>query len=296
VNVVVTGAAGFLGAAVAARIAAHGNIATGYDRIHGGPATNPARILDLLETDDAFRWPADAQTVVHLAGTWTPAAPTADGLAAQMRANVETTARALAACGPAVRRFVYVSSMSVYGADAVAPFRESVPAAPDSFYGRTKWLGEQVARVACETRPEIALVVLRLAQVYGPGAPPRVVMYDFIGQALTAGAIRARCAAELLRDHLHLDDAADAVAVAAERAPPGTYNVGCGGHTMGDLAEAVRGASPRPVSIGFGGAPGTAKAMDASAFRAATGFAPRVPLAEGVRREYARLAAERSAA
>jgi nucleoside-diphosphate-sugar epimerase len=293
VDIVVTGSSGSLGAAAVARLTADGHRVTGFDRAERRTAGAGAQRLDLLETPPEFRWPDGTNAVLHLAGTWAPADATAAGLTAQLRANVELVARALASCGPGVRRFVYVSSMSVYGADCPLPYRETSPIRPDGFYGRTKWLGEEVCRIAGEARPDLEIVVLRLAQVYGPGTPPRVVLYDFIEQALTSGAIRAQCGADLRRDHVHLTDAAEAMALAVVAAPRGTYNVGGGGHTMGELADAIRAAAPRRVSVSFGGAPGVGKALDASAFRAATGFAPRTSLAAGVRLEVTRLATGR---
>jgi nucleoside-diphosphate-sugar epimerase len=290
VDIVVTGSSGVLGAAVAARLAANGHRVLGVDRLERRISGVETRCADLLDTTTDLRWPAGTATVLHLAGTWVPAAASAAGLTAQLRANVELTARALAACGPDVRRFVYVSSMSVYSPDAAAPWREDAPIRPDGFYGRTKWLGEEVCRVAREARPDLEVVVLRLAQVYGPGTPPRIVLYDFIEQALATGAIRAQCAEDLRRDHIHVTDAVEAIALAVSSAPPGTYNVGAGGHTMGELAAAIRDAAPRPIAVSFGGAPFVAKALDSSAFRAATGFAPLMPLPTGIRLEVTRLA------
>jgi nucleoside-diphosphate-sugar epimerase len=265
----------------------------GVDRLERRISGVETRRADLLDTAPDFRWPAGTATVVHLAGTWAPAGATADGLTAQLRANVELTARALAACGPAVRRFVYVSSMSVYGPDATMPWREDAAIRPDGFYGRTKWLGEEVCRVAREARADLEVVVLRLAQVYGPGTPRRIVLYKFIEQALASGAIRAECAADLRRDHIHVTDVVEAIALAVSSAPPGTYNVGAGGHTMEELAAAIQDAAPHRIAVSFDGAPFVATALDSSAFGAATGFAPRMPLAAGIRLEVTRLAAGR---
>lgn len=281
-----------LGAATAARLVAAGHTVHGFDRIEHAVAGVTTHRVDLLGISSAFRWPDDAEAVLHLAGTWQ--SPTSDprGLTAHLRANVELVARSLAACAPSVRRFVYVSSMSVYGRDAVAPYCEDSPLRPDSFYGRTKWLGEQVCRMAQDLRPELEVVILRLAQVYGPGTPPRVVLYDFIAQALANQSIRAQCGPDLVRDHLYLTDAAEALALAIERVPPGTYNVGGGGHTMAELAAAIGSAFPITTTI-FAGGSGVAKMVDSSAFAAATGFSPRTSLEHGVRVEVDRMAGER---
>ena len=288
-HVVVTGSSGVLGAEASQVLAARReNRVIGYDRAEGGLVDVETRRLDLLETSPDFRWPAETEAVLHLAGTWSPVEPSAASLALQLRTNVELVARALAACGRGVRRFVYVSSMSVYGAASPVPFRETDPPRPDTFYGSTKWLGEQVCRVAAEARPDLALVILRLAQVYGPGTPPRVVIYDFIDQALRTGQIWVECVPDLRRDHIYLSDAAEAMAAALTAAPPGTYNVGAGGHTMSDLVSAIRKASSHSVSVRFGGARGTAKVLDSTKFHGATGFKARMSLHEGVRLEMAR--------
>ncbi len=104
-----------------------------------------------------------AEVVVH-AGVRTPR-----GLAEAERARREADA-ALAAGRAArqagARRFVFLSTVSVYGRPRNLPCGEGEPKSPRSAFERARWAAERAAWVAC--REGAPLVVLRPALVYGP--------------------------------------------------------------------------------------------------------------------------------
>ncbi|MCC7483964.1 MAG: NAD-dependent epimerase/dehydratase family protein [Burkholderiales bacterium] len=170
--VLVTGAAGFVGAAVCAELAAAGFAVRKAVRVvPAGTNDGSVAVGDIGAGTD---WRAALHgigSVVHLAArTHVLRESARDPLAAYRATNVAGT-RALAAQAAAagVRRVVFVSSIKVNGErTAGRPFTEADAALPEDAYGRSKWEAERaLAEVAAATR--IETIVLRPPLVYGPG-------------------------------------------------------------------------------------------------------------------------------
>src|SRR5205823_10184056 len=103
------------------------------------------------------------------------------------RVNIEGTLRLLEACRAAgVRRFVFASSSSVYGASARVPFSEDDPAdRPASPYAATKRAGELLA-AAYASLYDLGVTALRYFTVYGPRGRPEMAIASF-ARAILAG-------------------------------------------------------------------------------------------------------------
>lgn len=107
---------------------------------------------------------AGCNTVVHLAAAQHESG-VPDGYFEAV--NVTGTQTLLAASREArVRRFVYGSTIGVYGSAAHGELDESSPPAPDNIYGRTKLAAEQVVR---EQAGDVEATVVRITETYGPG-------------------------------------------------------------------------------------------------------------------------------
>ncbi|WP_133365817.1 NAD-dependent epimerase/dehydratase family protein [Qipengyuania sediminis] len=213
-RVFVTGAAGFLGRATAEGAAAAGHEVLALYRPAAPLELGGVRAVagDLRQPGDWQQALGEAEAVIHCA-----AAASGD-LAAQLAGTVLATENLLAALPPGLRRFVHVSSFSVYDYAAPGPFgaiTETSPLEPNPLhrdaYTQTKLLQEEMVRAHCRERG-IELVVVRPGAIYGPGKD-----WDF-GAAMRAGRFDLIFAPLARMRLIHVTDCARAL-VAALDAP-----------------------------------------------------------------------------
>lgn len=174
-KILITGASGFIGRALAAKLIQNKWQVSGaaraesLSRIPSGVTPVPWPVSDsngwkpLLDGYDA---------VVHLAARVHVMDEAEQNSLSLYRAiNTEATASlARAAAGAGVRRFIYVSSIKVNGEATSAGrfFVEADEPNPQGAYAQSKWEAEQMlAQIARENRLEV--VLLRPPLVYGPG-------------------------------------------------------------------------------------------------------------------------------
>jgi nucleoside-diphosphate-sugar epimerase len=199
-NILVTGAAGFVGRALLPRLLAEGRRVRAAVREPSKelPAGVDSACVGEIHADtDWHAALAGVDAVVHLAArahVLDEASPDAFALYRAVNAlGALKLAEAAAAAG--VRRFVFLSSVRAHGARTTgAPFTESSPLAAEDPYGRSKAEAEVgLARVARGTALEP--VVLRPPLVYGAGARgnfARLVKLVGRGIPLPLGSVRNR--------------------------------------------------------------------------------------------------------
>jgi len=168
-RILVTGAGGFIGAALCPALTAHGyHVVAGLRRAAAPPpGAEPVALGNIGPATDWSGPLRGIETVVHLAQR-AHAGPDA-ALLAQEPAAVAALARALAAAGG--RRLVLVSSVKAMG-ETTEPgraFRPNDTPRPEDAYGRAKLASEHAAAAAVR-ETGIELVVVRPPLVYGPGA------------------------------------------------------------------------------------------------------------------------------
>jgi nucleoside-diphosphate-sugar epimerase len=219
-RVLVTGATGFLGRAVAEALER-----AGYHVLRGArtvPAAPPPgeRWVHHGDVGPATRWDdvlTGVDVVVHLAGlAHLPDAMAATAADTFTRVNAEGTARlASATVGARVRRLVLVSSALVHGeASPGRPFTEDDEPAPASPYARSKLDSERRLIAAARGSP-LQWVILRPPLVYGTralGNFPRLVRLVRTGLPLPLGAATAA------KTFIGVDNLADAVVRCVEHA------------------------------------------------------------------------------
>jgi nucleoside-diphosphate-sugar epimerase len=262
-RLVVTGAAGFLGARVmaAARRAGFDALGVVRDCELGEAATGD--VIEVLDwTDEQARRRlferAAATVIVHCAGHNGRFGGAPDAAVLQA-ANVELTGALLdtvaalrsrpsavgshraVGSGPAV---VVLSSASVYGLQPPVPTPEAAPLAPVGAYAASKLAAEEVCRAAASCG--LHVVIGRPFNVIGPGEPPGSVTATLTSQALLAprggrAAVRLRETVSV-RDFVDADDVAEAlVALGCAGETGAAYNI-CSGRGV-SVAELVRRAS-----------------------------------------------------
>ncbi len=195
-KVLVTGATGFLGGAVCTQLHAAGGwevTATGRNVVKGARlAVERFAPADLAEPGAASELARGHDAVIHCAALASPWGRREEF----ERANVAATARLLeAAIGAGVRRFVHVSTPSIYGEHT---HRENLtetsplPARPINDYARTKLAAERLVLAA---RDRLEVVVLRPHALIGVGDTtllPRLVRAAARGRLRIIGDGRAR--------------------------------------------------------------------------------------------------------
>jgi nucleoside-diphosphate-sugar epimerase len=276
--VFVTGADGFVGRVLTARLRARGDEALGSDRDELDVADGP-RVRAAL---------ADARpdAVVHLAAvSFVPEAE--HDRARAFRVNYLGTRNVLAAAAAEAprARVLLVSSSTVYGSAApgAPPFDESAPLRPASAYARTKAAADLLG--AAFAARGLAVWRARPWNHTGAGRPERFVESSIARQLaeIEAGRRPPRLAVgalDSLRDFLHVEDVADAyLALLGGVAPPGAYNVASGaGVTIRALLESLLARTPARPELVVDPArlrPPDASVGSAARLAAATGWAPR---------------------
>lgn len=173
-KILITGATGFIGFQLALEARRHGHVvvATGQlnNEVERGRAQQLAAMdLAVIEgsvcdADFAKRVVAGCEVVVHLAAAQHEANVPDEYF---HRVNVQGTRTLLsAAVARGVKRFVYGSSIGVYGAASGAALTEESATAPANAYGASKLAAEsEVKRVASQ----IEVVIARISETYGPG-------------------------------------------------------------------------------------------------------------------------------
>jgi nucleoside-diphosphate-sugar epimerase len=215
---------------------------------------------------------------------------------AAVRVNVLGTAAVLAALSERPETsLVLASSGEVYGTPDRSLVTEDAAVAPSNPYAATKVAAEALARELGD-REGRAVVILRPTNQIGPRQHEALAASAFAKQVAEAEIGRAapvvrHGSLDARRDFLDVRDMADAYARAAAIREPGAqvFNVGTGRAVGIDeiltiligLAKIPIRAELDPERVRAGVAP--ALALDASRFRARTGWEPRIPLETSLR-------------
>ena len=307
-RVLITGITGFAGSHLAERFVAAGAAVHGF-AFEDPPFPNLAAVArdvhihkgDITSVDDlrAALAASTPDVVVHLAGQAVPTLAAQDPAGA-VRVNVLGTAAVIAAIDerPGVR-VVIASSGEVYGTPQRPLVDEDAPLDPANPYAATKVAAEALARELGGRGAgdgARAVIILRPTNQIGPRQHPGLVASAFAKQIALAEARRAapvvrHGSLDARRDFLDVRDMADAYARAAEIRAPGThvFNVGTG-HAVGvdELLSTLLGLARVPVRaeldperVRAGVAPRFA--LDATRFRTATGWQPRIALRTSLR-------------
>ncbi len=243
-RVLLTGATGYLGSRVAARLAASGHTVLALVR-PGGESRTPAGCRpvsgDLLEPASLRRTLAGCDALVHMAAlvrTWVRDPRDFD------RVNVEGLSSALRAaeeCG--LGRIVYTSTIVALGptdGEVGDETSERVDFRFHTDYERSKWIAERMVRE--KSASGLPVVIVYPGVVYGPGAPTQGNLLRATLEAYLAGRLRLRLGRGDRRIcYAFIDDVAEGHVLALERGTPGRgYILGGENATQGRLFSILR--------------------------------------------------------
>jgi nucleoside-diphosphate-sugar epimerase len=308
-QILLTGAAGFIGSHLAERLLAQGDSVVGIDSF--SPYYDPAvkrRNIETAMAHDSFRLVegdlreleleplvAEADAILHLAAQ--PGVRPSWGREFQIYVNdnVLATQHLLeAACGSGIERFVLASSSSIYGEAESFPTAEGAVPRPVSPYGVTKLAGEQLCHLY-HVAHGVPTVALRYFTIFGPRQRPDMAFARFIAAATNGEALSVYGDGGQSRSFTYVEDAA------ASRGVPGAaYNVAGGSQaSVLEVIQILEGLLDREIAVEhLPPVPGDARktGADTAAARRDLGFEPRVSLEEGLARQVDAQAATRPVA
>lgn len=247
--ILITGAAGFIGYHLAARLLEAGHRVVGLDNLNDyyDVHLKEWRISKLNEHPDGFTFIkadlTDAQTLDAVFAEYQP--EIAVNLAAQAgvrysienpRAYIESNIvgffNILEACrNHPVKHLVYASSSSVYGNQQKTPFSVSDSVdQPISLYAATKKSNELMAYTYAHLY-QIPNTGLRFFTVYGPAGRPDMAYYSFSRKILSGDKIQVFNHGDLYRDFTYIDDIVTGICNILPSPPQGEdpaklYNIG----------------------------------------------------------------------
>lgn len=303
-TVVVSGASGYIAAALVKRLA---GIAVKVVRLSRKALPPLAGCSDMTgDYADPELWRLtlpDADVVFHLAAQ-TSFYKAAEDPDADFRANVLPMRALLESCRRAARRpfIVFAGSSTQAGLPQRTPVDESHPDVPITVYDLHKLLAEKL--LEGYARQGLAHgATLRLSNVYGPGpgssSVDRGILNAMIARALRGERLTVYGDGDAVRDYLYIDDMAEAFLAAGHGGPSlDSRHFVMGGGRGITLLEAFRLVAARVEAktgrniavVSVAEPPGLSPiesrrfVADASAFRQASGWAPKVALEDGIDR------------
>lgn len=310
-----TGAAGFIGFHVARTLLAEGRRVVGLDNLNDyyDPSLKQAR-LDVLRASKGFEFvQADLAdrtataasfaehrfaTVIHLAAQ-AGVRHSIDNPQAYADANLEGFLNILEGCRHnGCSHLLYASSSSVYGANTKQPFAVGDPTDhPVSLYAATKKANEVMAYCYSHLY-RLPVTGLRFFTIYGPWGRPDMAYFLFTKAIIEGRPIKLFNHGQMRRDFTYVDDVAHVVSLLIDRPPrqgePGgdpparIYNVG-NNHPeelsrMVTLLEEALGRTAVKERLPMQAGDVIETFADISDLMRDTGFAPRTPFDEGIRR------------
>ena len=292
-NVVVTGATGFIGSAITGELLAKGHTVVLLTRSTSDLSRLQARTGWVNLAAESWREASLRETLmgyspeafVHCA--WQGVGGGDRNAAWQITENLRLTADALElAKDIGCSHWVSLGSQAEYG-NPNRPIDEQYPTQPTTLYGKAKLMAGEASRSFCEAQGMISSV-MRVFSTYGPGDAPSWFIPYIIRQFLSGKAPKLT-ACEQKWDYLYVNDAARAVVSVVERRAGGVFNLGSGqAQPLREVVELIRRELGTNLTPDYGAVayrPDQVMWLEADISRLihATGWQPIVDLETGIR-------------
>ena len=191
----------------------------------------------------------DANVLIH-AGAFTPKCGTEANQIKSCNSNIAFTEELLALPWRNLKKIIFLSTLDVYN-NLDCPISEATLTVPTTLYGMSKLYCERMMSLHAAERG-IAIQVLRIGHVYGPGEEQYVkVIPKAIERIIAGGDVELWGEGEELRSFIYISDVVTAILKAVElQEEPGVINV-VGGNVISirDLLEKLIAIGGRQTKI-----------------------------------------------
>jgi nucleoside-diphosphate-sugar epimerase len=226
-RVVVTGASGHVGRALARALSVHGFAVVGISRhlnlAETGMEWLAADISDWASMQQAVEKLGSCDTVVHAAA----AIREEVGALVCTQVNALGTAHVLEAAKRwQAQHFIYISGLNVLAHPLEDPITEQHPVGPRTAYGHAKYYSEGLVQLA--DSPSMGTCALRVSSPVGPGTPNGRIFSNFVRRAVCGEPLVLNGQGSRRQDYVDVRDVGQAVVLAAGARARGTFNIGSG--------------------------------------------------------------------
>jgi UDP-glucose 4-epimerase len=270
-KILITGGGGFIGSHLASRLISEGFAVVLVDNMLTGRNENLEPKAEYIEADisnpkDVQKIPhSEVSTVFHLAAQ-SSGEISFENPHADLQTNIGGTLLMLQWCKKhSIKRFIYTSSMAVYGTFSSVSLKEDAPCNPTSFYGVAKLASEHYIRLYASLG--IASTIVRPFNVYGSRQNldnmKQGMASIYLAYVLKGEPIIVKGSLDRFRDQTHVADVVDAMMLCLEKpiAIGKTYNIATGEKTtVRELIHTIlkisgKSVNEYPLKV-IGGTPG----------------------------------------
>lgn len=301
-RIVVTGGAGFIGAHLTDRLVAEGHEVIVVDNLATGLRSNVnvlARFIEGSVADSTIvsEIPAEGVTAVFHLAAQSSGEASFDNPYDDLQSNVAGTVLMLQWCKVNnISKFIYTSSMAVYGAASDTPLSEDSPCLPTSFYGVAKLASEHYIRLYAAQG--LQTTIIRPFNVYGSRQNLRNMKQGmasiYLAYLLRGEPIIVKGSLDRFRDQTHFADVVDALVgcLHNQAAVGGTFNIATGRKTtVSELIAGLLRAAGQPDNYPITCADGTPGDIfgcyaDITKANRSLEWTPRITLSEGLTEMY----------